>query len=56
MDTMLGFASLVITTLVALFAALALQALLLRATVALMHPATADRGASKSGHGEGRSW
>ena len=53
MDTLLGFASLVITTLVALFAALALQALLLRATVALMQPATADRGASKSGLGEG---
>lgn len=43
MDTMLGFAGLVITTVVALFAALALEALLLRATFALMQPATADR-------------
>jgi hypothetical protein len=43
MDTMLGFVALVITTLVALFAALALQALLLRAAFALMQPATASR-------------
>lgn len=43
MDTMLAFAGLVITTLVALFAALALQTLLLRAAFALMQPATASR-------------
>ena len=43
MDTVLGFASLLITTLVALFLALALQGLLLRAMVVLMQPATADR-------------
>jgi hypothetical protein len=43
MDTMLGFVGLVITTLVALFAAPALQTLLLRAACALMQPATASR-------------
>ena len=43
MHTMLAFAGLVITTLVALFAALALQTLLLRAAFALMQPATASR-------------
>ena len=43
MDTMFGCASLVITTVLALFMALALQGLLLRAMVALMQPATADR-------------
>ena len=43
MDTMLTFVGLVITTLVALFAALALQTLLLRAGFALMQPATASR-------------
>ena len=43
MDTMLAFVGLAITTLLALFAALALQTLLLRAAFALMHPATADR-------------
>ena len=43
MDTMLTFVGLVITTLVALFAALALQTLLLRAAFALMQPATASR-------------
>ena len=53
MDTMLGFAGLVITTVVALFAALALEALLLRATFALMQPATADRRPSKSQLAEG---
>ena len=47
MDTMLGFAGLVITTLVALFAALALEAALLRAMIALMKPATADRRPAK---------
>jgi hypothetical protein len=43
METMLGFVGLVITTLVALFAALALQTLHLRAAFALMQPATAGR-------------
>jgi hypothetical protein len=43
MDTMLGFAAVVMTTIVALFAALGLQALLLRGVLALMQPATADR-------------
>jgi hypothetical protein len=43
MDTVLGFASLAIATLVALFAALALQMALLKATFLLMQPATADR-------------
>ena len=43
MDTIFGFVGLVITTLVALFAALALQTLLLRAAFALMQPATAGR-------------
>ena len=41
METMFGFAALVMTTILGLFAALALQALLLRATFALMQPATA---------------
>jgi hypothetical protein len=53
MDTMFGCASLVITTVVALFMALALQGLLLRAMVALMQPATADRRAPKPGLGQG---
>ena len=53
MDTMLGFASLVITTLLALFLALALQGLLLRAMVALMQPATADRRPPKPGLARG---
>lgn len=43
MDTFFGFAAVVMTTIVALFSALALQALLLRATFALMPPATASR-------------
>jgi hypothetical protein len=47
MDTMLGFAGLVVTTLVALFAALALEAALLRAMIALMKPATAGRRSAK---------
>ena len=53
MDTMFGCASLVITTVVALFMALALQGLLLRAMVALMQPATADRRPPKPGLGQG---
>lgn len=47
MDMMLGFAGLVITTVVALFAALALEAVLLQAMIALMRPATADRRSAK---------
>jgi hypothetical protein len=43
MDTFIEFAAVIMTTIVALFAALALQALLLRATFALMQPATAAR-------------
>jgi hypothetical protein len=43
MDTFLGLAAVVLTTIIALFMALALQALLLRATFALMQPATARR-------------
>ena len=41
MDTVLGFATVVTTTIIALFTALALQALLLRAVLALMRPSTA---------------
>jgi hypothetical protein len=41
METFINFAAVVITTIVALFCALALQALLLRAVFALMQPATA---------------
>ena len=43
MDTLIGFAGLVVATLVALFTALALQMTLLKATFLLMQPATADR-------------
>jgi len=43
METILGFLGLVITTFVALIAALALQTLLLRAACALMQPATTGR-------------
>ena len=43
MDTFFAFAVVTITTIIALFAALALQALLLRAAFALMQPATAGR-------------
>lgn len=46
METFIGFAALVMATLVALFGALALQALLLRGIFALMAPATADRRAA----------
>ncbi len=41
MDTFIGFAALVMTTIFALFSALALQAVLLRGVFALMQPATA---------------
>jgi hypothetical protein len=43
MDTLLGFTAIAITTLFALFVALGLQTLLLRATFALMRPASAPR-------------
>jgi hypothetical protein len=43
METLFAIAALVMATILGLFAALALQALLLRATFALMQPATADR-------------
>ncbi len=43
METMLGFAGVAVLTTLALFAALALQAALLHATLHLMQPATADR-------------
>jgi len=43
MDTFLGFAAVAIVTILALFCALALQSLLLRATLALMQPAAATR-------------
>jgi hypothetical protein len=43
MDTFIGFAAIVMTTIVALFSALALQAFLLRAAFALMQLATAAR-------------
>ena len=43
MDTFIEFAVVVMATIVALFSALALQALLLRGVFALMAPATASR-------------
>jgi len=43
METFFGFAALVLTTIVGLFSALALQAVLLRGVFALMEPATATR-------------
>jgi hypothetical protein len=43
METMLGFAGVVVITILALFAALALQSALLHVTLRLMQPATADR-------------
>ncbi|MGB7434273.1 MAG: hypothetical protein WBR26_18355 [Candidatus Acidiferrum sp.] len=49
MDTFLGLAAVVVTTIVALFGALALQALLLRGVFALMQPATADRRVTRPG-------
>jgi len=44
METMITFAGVTITTLVALFAALALQTLFLKAMFALMRPLTVNRG------------
>ena len=46
MDTMIAFAALLITSLVALFAALALDWILLRGMFFLMQPATANRRAA----------
>jgi hypothetical protein len=43
METFINFAALAMTTIVALFSALALEALLLRGVFALMQPATATR-------------
>jgi hypothetical protein len=43
METMLGFAGVVVITMLALFAALALQTALLHLTLRLMQPATANR-------------
>ena len=43
METMLGFAGVMVVTLLALFVALALQGLLLEGMLRLMQPATADR-------------
>ena len=43
METMFGFAAVVLATLVSLFAALALQGLLMKLAFQLMQPATADR-------------
>ncbi|HTZ47178.1 MAG TPA: hypothetical protein VMH20_06280 [Verrucomicrobiae bacterium] len=43
MQTFIGFAAIAMTTILALFAALVLQALLLRGVFALMQPATASR-------------
>jgi len=48
METFLGFAAVVMASLVALLGALALQALLLRGIFALMAPATADRRVASS--------
>jgi hypothetical protein len=43
METFIQFAAIVMVSIVALFSALALQALLLRGVFALMQPATAPR-------------
>jgi len=43
METMFGFAAVVLATLVSLFAALALQGLLMKLAFQLMQPATAQR-------------
>ncbi len=49
MDTMVQFVALILTTLIALFAALALDWLLLRGMFLLMQPATADRRGTSAG-------
>ena len=43
MVTFINFAAVILTTIIALFGSLALQALLLRGVFALMQPATAAR-------------
>jgi hypothetical protein len=43
MEAMLGFAGVMVVTLLALFTALALQSLLLQGMLRLMQPAVADR-------------
>jgi hypothetical protein len=43
MEAMIGFAAVVLVTLVSLFAALALQGLLMKLTLRLMPPTKADR-------------
>jgi uncharacterized membrane protein YcfT len=43
METFIEFAAILMVTIVALFSALAIQALLLRGVFALMQPATASR-------------
>ncbi len=43
METFINFAAVILTTIIALFGSLALQALLLRGVFALMQPATAAR-------------
>jgi hypothetical protein len=43
MEAILGFAGVVVITMLALFVALALQTALLHATLRLMQPATVDR-------------
>jgi len=48
METMITFAGVTITTLVALFAALALQTLFLKATFALLRPLTVNRSSGSS--------
>lgn len=47
MDTILGFTSLLLTTILALFAALAMQMALLKAAFFLMQPAAANRPAPR---------
>jgi hypothetical protein len=56
METMFGFAALVMASILGLFGALALQALLLRATFALMQPATAYRRAVSPRLQQGTQW
>ena len=43
METMFGFGAVVMATLVSLFTALAMQGFLLKLTLQLMQPATAER-------------
>ena len=48
METLITFAGITVMTLVALFAALALQSLLLKATFVLMVPAAAHKDAARN--------